>query len=151
MAPTSVLKMRLLALAAWSLACTPEGVEPTKEAKRTVEAKAISRPEPEPAKPTTAVEPEPEPPPEPPSIVAVDLTGYSRACKKHTDCVLVRSHECSTCGCENEPIAKSEHARFLAEAHAITCPPPSPLPGGAGCGGCIIRKPRCDHGTCVAK
>jgi hypothetical protein len=155
MAPSSALKMRLLALVACSLACTPEGVEPTNEAKRRVEAKAISQPEPEPqpepAKPTTAVEPEPEPPPTPPPIVAVDLASYSRACKRHTDCVLVRSHKCSTCGCANEPIAKSEHPRFLEEVDAITCPPPSPLPGGAGCGGCIIRKPRCDEGTCVAK
>jgi hypothetical protein len=107
--------------------------------------------EPEPPKPTTAVEPPPPEPPEPPPVVAVDLTGYSRTCKKHADCMLVKSNWCSRCGCANEPIATSEEARFYAAARALECPPSEPLPGGAGCGGCIIHRPRCKQGTCVAK
>ncbi len=81
---------------------------------------------------------------------AVDMAKFYLTCKRDRDCTLVRPAPCGPCGCTNTPLAARDLAAFQTASAAITCPPPVPLTGGAGCGGCPGYHASCDKGTCVA-
>jgi hypothetical protein len=87
---------------------------------------------------------------DPPSY-SVDMTGFDLACQRDADCVKVRPHMCGVCGCENTALAKRHLEAFQRAAAAIVCPPPEPLTGGAGCGGCPGYHARCEKRACVVE
>jgi len=89
-------------------------------------------------------------PPKLPSFT-VDMSTFDLTCTRDADCTTVRINPCGPCGCSNTPLATRDLAAFNAAAAAIACPPLVPLPGGAGCGGCLGHRARCDAGKCVAK
>lgn len=86
----------------------------------------------------------------PPTSLSVDMTRFDLTCTRDADCTVVRPHPCGPCGCANTPLARRDEPAFRAAVAAISCPPATPLTGGAGCGGCPGYKPRCDAGKCTA-
>ncbi|MBX7081909.1 MAG: hypothetical protein K1X88_22075 [Nannocystaceae bacterium] len=85
------------------------------------------------------------------AAVTVDMSGFDLTCKRDADCTLVKPSPCSPCGCESTPLAKKDQAAFDSARKAIVCPPPAPLPGGAGCGSCVGSHPKCRDGRCAAE
>ncbi len=83
--------------------------------------------------------------------LVVDMTGFDLACRGDADCTLVRPSPCGRCGCESTPLAKKDLSAFDTARKAIECPPPVPVPGGAGCGGCPGHHAVCRDGRCTVQ
>jgi hypothetical protein len=77
----------------------------------------------------------------------VDLSGFSRACQRDTDCTLVERGRCNPCRCATTALAVTERGRYMEALAGIHCEGATITP----CVHCDELVPVCKNGKCAAK